>query len=90
MIMMKSTQHVLQCYVLQNKNDGVQGGDNDMVFIPQMSLDVNKDEFPVPLCHCQFPVCPCFFNDYKQVSSQSVKYVGLNLCSPVFFLGSSM
>ena len=65
----------------------MQGGDNDMVFIPQMSLDVNKEEFPVPLCRCQFPVHLAFAMTINKSQGQSVKYVGLNLCSPVFSHG---
>ena len=42
--------------MLQKENEGVEGGDNDIVFIPRMALDAPKDEFPVPLHHLQFPV----------------------------------
>ena len=87
MIVMRSTQCVLRCRVLRKENDGVQGSDNDMVFIPRMSLDVNKEEFPVPLHRHQFPVRLAFAMTINKSQGQSVKYVGLNLCSPVFSHG---
>ena len=67
--------------MLQKENEGVEGGDNDIVFIPQMALDAPKDEFPVPLCRLQFPVRLAFAMTINKSQGQSVKYVGLDLCS---------
>ncbi|KIK93212.1 hypothetical protein PAXRUDRAFT_76419, partial [Paxillus rubicundulus Ve08.2h10] len=82
MVIVNSTRHVLQCH-------GIQGGVDNIVLIPCMSLDANMDEFPVPLQHWQFPVQLAFSMTINKVhcilSGQSVKYVGLDLHIPIFF-----
>jgi len=87
MILVSSTQHVLQCRVLRKENEGVEGGDNDIVLIPRMALDAPQDEFPVPLRHLQFPVRLAFSITINKSQGQSVKYVGLDLHTPVFSHG---
>jgi hypothetical protein len=49
MVLVRSSRRVLQCRVLRQENEGVEGGDNNIVFIPRMSLDANKEEYPIPL-----------------------------------------
>ena len=65
--------------MVQKENDGVEGGDNDVVFIPQMALDGSKDEFSILICHIQFPVCLALAMTINKFQEQSVKYVGLDL-----------
>ncbi|KIK74316.1 hypothetical protein PAXRUDRAFT_166368 [Paxillus rubicundulus Ve08.2h10] len=65
----------------------VQGGDCDIVLIPCMSLDANKEEFTVPLCCHQFPVCLAFAMAINKSQGQSVQHVGLDLHTPVFSHG---
>ena len=87
MILIGSTRHVIQCHVLRQENQGVQGGDDNVVFIPRIILDANKDEFPIPLRHLQFPVCLAYTMTINKAQGQSVKHVGLDLCTPVFSHG---
>ena len=49
-----------------------------------MALDAPQDEFPVPLQHLQFPVHLAFSMTINKSQGQSVKYVGLDLRTPVF------
>ena len=87
MILIGSTRHVLQCHVLRQENQGVQGGDDNVVFIPRIILDANKDEFPIPLRHLQFPVRLAYTMIINKAQGQSVKHVGLDLHTPVFLHG---
>ena len=87
MILMSSTRRVLQCCVLRKENEGVEGGDNDIVLIPRMALDAPQDEFPVPLQHLQFPVRLAFSMTINKSQGQSVKYVGLDFRTHVFSHG---
>jgi hypothetical protein len=87
MVLVNSTRRVLQCRVLRQENEGAQGGDDDIVFIPRMSLDANTDEFPIPLRRRQFPVRLAFSMTINKSQGQSVKHVGLDLRTPVFSHG---
>ncbi|KIK73651.1 hypothetical protein PAXRUDRAFT_177859, partial [Paxillus rubicundulus Ve08.2h10] len=52
-----------------------------------VSLDENKEEFPVPFCCHQLPVCLAFAMTINKSQGQSVQHVGLDLCTPVFSHG---
>ncbi|KIM55401.1 hypothetical protein SCLCIDRAFT_134768 [Scleroderma citrinum Foug A] len=52
-----------------------------------MALDAPKDEFPVQLHHLQFPVHLAFAMTINKSQGHSVKYVGLDLRTPVFSHG---
>ncbi|KIK79885.1 hypothetical protein PAXRUDRAFT_160077 [Paxillus rubicundulus Ve08.2h10] len=52
-----------------------------------MSLDANKEEFPVPLHRCQFPVRLAFAMTINKSQGQSVQQVGLDLRTHVFSHG---
>jgi len=71
----------------RQENQGVQGGNDNIVFIPQIALDANKDEFPIPLQHLQFPVRLAYAMTINKAQGQSVKHVGLDLCTLVFSHG---
>ncbi|KIJ05188.1 hypothetical protein PAXINDRAFT_93785 [Paxillus involutus ATCC 200175] len=52
-----------------------------------MSLDANKEEYPIPLRRRQFPVRLAFCMTINKSQGQSVQYVGLDLRTPVFSHG---
>ena len=87
MVLVRSTRRVLQCHILRQENQGVQGGDDNIVFIPCITLNANKDEFPIPLQHLQFPVHLAYAMTINKAQGQSVKHVGLDLRTPVFSHG---
>ena len=72
---------VLRCCIL--------GGDNagKVVFIPRMTLEPSAEPLLIELsCH-QFPVCLAFAMTINKAQGQSIKYVGIDLCTPVFSHG---
>ena len=84
MILVSWTARVLKCHVLRQGNDGVEHEDENTVFIPRMNLEVNAEENPIPLKRRQFPVRLSFAMTINKAQGQSVKWVGLNLRTPVF------
>ena len=78
MVLLEVKTMVLRCCIL--------GGDNagKVVFIPRMTLEPSTESFPIELsCH-QFPVCLAFA---MKAQGQSIKYVGIDLHTPVFSHG---
>ncbi len=66
------------------------GGEHagEHVFIPCIKHEPPADaHFPFSLYRCQFPVCLAFVMTINKSQGQSVKYVGLDLHSPVFTHG---
>ena len=49
-----------------------------------MTLASNSEENPIPLKRCQFPACLAFAMTINKAHGQSIKWVGLNLHTPVF------
>ena len=75
---------VLRCRIL--------GGDNagKVVFIPRTTLEPSAEPLLIELsCH-QFPICLAFAMTINKAQGQSIKYVGIDLCTPVFLMVSSM
>ena len=60
---------------------------DDVVFIPQIAMDSNTAEFPIPLRHLQFPVHLAFAMTINKSQGQSVQHVGLDLQAAVFSHG---
>jgi ATP-dependent exoDNAse (exonuclease V) alpha subunit len=52
-----------------------------------MTLEASSEENPIPLKRRQFPVHLAFAMTINKAQGQSVKYVGLNLRTPVFSHG---
>lgn len=65
------------------------GGDHagQTVFIPRITLIPSNVQLPFKLRQCQFPVRLAFSMTTNKSQGQSVKYVGLDLRSPVFSHG---
>ena len=64
------------------------GGDHagNVVVIPRTSCDPSE-ALPTQLCLCQFPVRLAFVMTINQAQGQSIYYVGIDLCVPVFSHG---
>ena len=71
---------VLRCRIL--------GGDHagNIVFIPRTSCDPSE-ALPIQLCRRQFPIRLAFVMTINKVQGQSIYYVGIDLCVPVFTHG---
>jgi ATP-dependent exoDNAse (exonuclease V) alpha subunit len=83
MILVDWSNSLLKCHIL--RQDGNQ--DDHIVLIPRMSLLAGGEDNPIPLKRRQFPVCLAFSMMINKSQGQSVKWVGLDLRSPVFSHG---
>ena len=65
------------------------GGDNagKVVFIPRMTLEPSAESLPIEFSRRQFPVRLAFAMTINKAQGQSIKYVGIDLCTPVFSHG---
>jgi hypothetical protein len=84
MILLSWTTRILRCRVLRDGVDEGQEDDENTVLIPRMNLESNSEENPIPLKRRQFPVRVAFAMTINKAQGQSVKWVGLNLQTPVF------
>lgn len=83
MILVDWTNSLLKCRIL--REDGNQ--DDHIVLIPRMSMRATGEDNPIPLKRRQFPVRLAFSMTINKSQGQSVKWVGLDLRSPVFSHG---
>ena len=72
---------VLRCCILGDDNAG------KVVFIPRMTLEPSAESLPIELSHCQFLVHLAFAMTINKAQGQSIKYVDIDLCIPVFSQG---
>jgi hypothetical protein len=65
------------------------GGDHDgqLVFLPRIKCYPSNAQIPFQLCHLQFCVRNAFSMSVNKAQGQSLKYFGLDFCSPVFTHG---
>ena len=78
MVLLDVITMVLRCQILGGDHAGKVG------FIPRMTLDPNAETLPIPLTHCQFPVCLGFVMTINKAQGQSIFHVGIDLQTPVF------
>ncbi len=81
MILTCFCHHVLECRLLSGNNAG------KTVFIPPITINADTAELPIAFSHHQFPVRLAFAMTINKSQGQSVTYVGLDLCTPVFSHG---
>ena len=81
MVLLEVRTMVLRCRIL--------GGDNagKVVFIPRMTLEPSAESLPIELSRRQFPVRLAFAMTINKAQGQSIKYVGIDLRTPVFSHG---
>jgi hypothetical protein len=83
MLLVDWTTHLLRCRILGQNADGA----DHTVFIPRMTLLAGGEDNPIPLKRRQFPVRLAFAMTINKAQGQSVKWVGLDLRTPVFSHG---
>ena len=76
-------RRVLKCRIISG--DAKFAG--NVVFIPRITLAPTAEDLPMPLRRRQFPVRLAFAMTVNKSQGQSLKYVGLDLWSPVFSHG---
>ncbi len=81
MILTRFRPHVLECRLLSGNNAG------KAVFIPRITINADTAELPIAFSRRQFPVRLAFAMTINKSQGQSVTYVGLDLCTPVFSHG---
>lgn len=81
MVLTRMKPHVLECRLLSGDHVG------ETVFIPRISLSPSGEDLPIALTRRQFPVRLAFAMTINKSQGQSVKYVGLDLRTPVFSHG---
>jgi hypothetical protein len=59
----------------------------DLVFIPRISLTPSSSELPIKMTRRQFPVRLAYAMTMNKSQGQSVKFVGVDLRTPVFSHG---
>ena len=84
MVLLDVRTMVLRCWILGGHHAGEVG------FIPRMTLDPNAETLPIPLTHCQFPVCLGFVMTINKAQGQSIFHVGIDLQTPVFSDGVAL
>jgi hypothetical protein len=87
MILLSWTTRVLRCRILRDGVNEAHLDNLNTVLISHMTLDATSKDNPIPLRHRQFPVCLAFAMTINKAQGQSVKWVGLNLCTPMFSHG---
>jgi hypothetical protein len=87
MILLSWTLRILRCCILRDGVDEARHDDRNTVLIPRMSLEASPEENHIPLRRCQFPIHLAFAMMINKAQGQSVKWVGLNLRTPVFSHG---
>jgi hypothetical protein len=83
MVILAIRQRVLQCRIISG--DTRYAG--KIVLIPRIILQPNAETLPIPLKRRQFPIRLAFAMTINKSQGQSVKYVGINLQTPVFSHG---
>ena len=79
--LLECRRRVLKCRVL--KKDGPE----QIVMIPRITLEPTTEDLPIPLKRRQFPVRLAYAMTINKSQGQSVKYVGIDLRTPVFSHG---
>jgi ATP-dependent exoDNAse (exonuclease V) alpha subunit len=87
MILLSWTPRILRCRILKDGVDEAHHDDRNTVLIPRLTLDASSEDNPIPLRRRQFPVRLAFAMTINKAQGQSVKWVGLNLRTPVFSHG---
>ena len=87
MILVDWNTVILKCRILKEGNNQVDDQDQNTVLIPRMNMETSGEENPIPLKRRQFPVRVAFAMTINKAQGQSVKWVGLNLRTPVFSHG---
>ncbi|XP_026459463.1 ATP-dependent DNA helicase PIF7-like [Papaver somniferum] len=74
-------QHVIEAKILTGDKAG------EIVFIPRINFKPTATEMNINLTRHQFPICPAYAMTINKSQGQSVKYVGIDLRTPVFSHG---
>ena len=77
----KCTSRVLEARILTGDKSG------NLVLIPRISLNPSSSELPFQMSRWQFPVRLAFAMSINKAQGQSVKFVGIDLRTPVFSHG---
>lgn len=81
MIIVNIRPCVLECRILGGSHAG------KTVFIPHITIEPSVEDLPIPFSWLQFPIRLAFAITINKAQGQSVIYVGLDLCIPVFSHG---
>ena len=82
MVVVRASTHVLEVQLIGGDNNG------QLVLIPCISfILISKTNFTFKIKQQQFPVQLVFALTINWAQGQSVKYVGLDLCNPMFAHG---
>lgn len=81
LIVVNCAKHVIEVLILNGDHKGC------FAFIPRISLTPSSSEVPIQMTRCQFPVRLAYAMTMNKSQGQSVKYVGIDLRTPVFSHG---
>ena len=81
LIVTKLSEHVIEATILTGDKFGT------TVFIPRISLTPSSNEIPIKMTRRQFPIKLALPMTMNKSQGQSVKFVGIDLRTPVFSHG---
>jgi hypothetical protein len=81
LMVVQCNQHVVEGKILTGDEA------SNLVFIPRVSLAPSSTELPIPMMRRQFPIRLAFAMTINKSQGQSVKFVGIDLRTPVFSHG---
>lgn len=81
LMVMRCAPRIIEAKILNGDKAGT------LVFIPRISLTPSSSEFPFKMKRRQFPVRLAYAMTINKSQGQSVKYVGVDLRTPIFSHG---
>ena len=81
LVITKLGDHVIEAQILTGDKCG------NLVFIPRVSLTPSSAEMPIKMTRRQFPIRLAYAMTINKSQGQSVKFVGIDLRTPVFSHG---
>ncbi|GFZ05262.1 hypothetical protein Acr_17g0008340 [Actinidia rufa] len=81
LMVVRCASRIIEAQILTGDKRG------NLVFIPRISLTPSSSEFPFRMTRHQFPVRLAYAMTINKSQGQSVKYVGIDLRTPVFSHG---
>lgn len=81
LMVMRCASRVIEAQILTGEKSG------NLVFIPRISLTPSSSEVPFQMTRRQFPIRLSYAMTINKSQGQSVKYVGIDLRTPVFSHG---
>ncbi|XP_026396706.1 ATP-dependent DNA helicase PIF7-like [Papaver somniferum] len=81
LVVTRCGRYVIEAKIITGEKDG------EIVFIPRITFQPSPSELDIQMERHQFPVRVVYAMTINKSQGQSVKYVGIDLCTPLFIHG---